>query len=188
MMRLPRFDPWVVPKVAVVAGACAAWAAAAACLTTPPPDLPRLPVQGPTIDNASVRPQPGLLVDWPVDNQFIVPVRVATPGESFVYEVVYDWPTNQVLNPATNLTPQFAADGGVANVLLTLLPPPPDGVCPHQIDFVVANSFASEHTPDSVGGDLVFWTFTGGGVPNGCPSFDAGTGAFPEASAITGGD
>jgi hypothetical protein len=123
------------------------------------------------------------LVDWPSDGTFMVPVQIATPGEAFVYEVFEDYPANQV--PAVpRSAPSLATDGGVALVRFVLRPPPPDnGTCPHRIEFIVANGFAGQHTPDSVGGDIVTWFYTEGGGPNGCPSYDAGTGAFPDAAS-----
>ena len=187
MGRAPRSKPNAVRKLAVVAGACAVAAGAAmiggavACITTPPPDLPKLPPVRPTIWTQGVTPAPGLIVDWP-DSGFVVPVQIATPGETFVYNVLLD--SSPV--PGLITAPQAATDGGNALVSFTVLPPD-TAVCPHTLEFIVASGFADlgRTTPNSVGGDVVNWYYSNGGPAgaSGCPSFDAGTGAFPDATA-----
>jgi hypothetical protein len=162
----------------------------AACITAIP-DLPQYPPLAPVIETDAVRPPPGTLLEWPEGGEFTIPVEVFTPGESFVYEVVYDYGTNNQSVLISELKPQFVPDGGIATVTV-LLPIPPLDVCPNTIDFIVANAFQAVHVPDSVGGSLVTWTYAAGGGPDGCPSFDAGTGELPDASTdslpVVGGD
>lgn len=192
MVHAGRSDPRARYEAAAVAGAgvaaCVA-AALAACITTPPPDLPYATPQAPRIEHDAVVPPADVpLVEWPDGGEFTIPVQVSVPGETFVYQVFYDFGTVDQLATQPSST-QVVPSGGVEVVVIDLLHPDPR-VCPHRIDFVVANQFQAPHVPDSVGGDIVSWFYTAGGGPNGCPSFDAGTGAFPEAStdASLGGD
>jgi hypothetical protein len=78
-----------------------------------------------------------------------------------------------------------APDGGVSLVSFTISQPDTNTspMCPHRIDFLVAAGFdsVSSHTPNSGGGDIATWLFYPGGGPGGCPSYDAGDGAFPDA-------
>lgn len=179
-------------RAGVIAAGCAGAAvvAMAACITAIP-DLPQYPVLPPTVQTESVQPPPGPLVEWPAGGAFSVPVQVFSPGETFVYEVVYDYGTVDQQVPIAAGKPQLAADGGVTVLPLTLPIPSPD-FCPHHIDFLVANGFQTVHVPDAVGGSMVSWTFTQGGGPNGCPDFDAGSGAIPDAAVdrvpLAGGD
>jgi hypothetical protein len=157
-------------------------AAGVACITTPPPDLPELPPQPPTIVHDAVYPPEGVLVTWPQDLQFTVPVRMAKPGEKFFYEVIYDYGTpSQFVFKDTTAAPVIAV-GGIEILPLPRLQPPTDTtICPHEIEVVVAAAFLSIGTPDAIGGDAARWTYIANGSPARCPPYDAGTGAFPEA-------
>lgn len=174
-------------RAAVLAGAACAVAVAvalAACITTVP-DLPQYKLLPPYIVTDAVQPPVGPLLQWPAGGEFTVPVEVFTPGETFVYQVVYDYGTNNQSVPVSVNTGQVAPDGGVT-VPLTLQIPNPD-LCPHHIDFIVANAFQAVHVPDLVGGSVASWLYEPGGTGV-CPGFDAGTGAFPlpEASIDSG--
>jgi hypothetical protein len=79
-------------------------------------------------------------------------------------------------------------DGGVVVIDFD----PPTDLDPsrcHTIDFLVAHQFAPglPHTPDSVGGDIVTWTYDpGGAIPCSLLVYDAGSvqdGAFPPTDA-----
>jgi len=154
---------------------------AAACITAPPPDLPQQPTQRPTVEHDAVRPPEGLLTEWPPDDQFYVPVEVGNPVD-FTYYVFVDYPAiptpffmGSLMNPP---------DGGITLVDFTLAPPD-SLICPHQIQFLVANGFSaiSPHTPNSIGGDIVTWEYHPGSNGNAeCPSYDAGDGSVPDAA------
>jgi hypothetical protein len=161
----------------VVAGGVAA----VACFTAPPPNLPELTDPTPIILNDAVQPPEGPLFYWPTE--FIVPVRVDIPTEGFSYNVFVDYP----VNPGAQFQgagPLTAPDGGVS-LASFILSQPDTPMCPHRIDFIVAAGFdsVSSHTPNpnSGGGDIATWWYYPGGGPGGCPSYDAGDGAFPDA-------
>jgi len=156
--------------------------AAVACFTAPPPDLPELTDPTPNILNDAVQPPAGPLFYWPAE--FIVPVRVDIPTEGFFYNVFVDYPVNPIGVSLQDFGPSTAPDGGVSLVSFMLSQPDTDTpMCPHRIDFIVAAGFdnMSSHTPDDAGGDIATWWYYPGGGPGGCPSYDAGDGAFPDA-------
>jgi hypothetical protein len=188
---------------------------AAGCITTPPPDLPAPPPHRPTILHSSVVPPADVpLVDWPTDNTFVVPVEPGDPERplDFVWDVFIDYdPSPQPIRSDRGLKlfprgPMSAVvDGGSVLVYFELAAPgtPPDlpGLC-HRVEFLVAHQFNLSpngitmadsrlaHTPDSVGGDMVTWQYTAGGLAAGCPEYDAGAlqdGAFPPADAPSDG-
>jgi len=185
----------------LVATACAGIAAAmlvsTACITAPPPQLPEEVEQRPTILHESVQPPTnGFLTELPPE--FIVPVVLEDPNESFQWDVFVDYnacapstcqPT-QPLGPVRTVSPTPGTlDGGIVQVFF----PPPTGLDPsrcHWIDFVVAYQFETglPHTPATPpGGDLVTWTYDPGGtVPCSQLVYDAGSvqdGAFPPTDA-----
>jgi hypothetical protein len=190
--------------ITICAAICASVAVAttSACVTVPPPELPELPVERPTIvHDAVVPPTDQILPALPVE--FVVPVELDDPAESFLWDVFVDYspcagPTSCALeNP--KIFPQEVQptagtlDGGVYIVSFALSAPDlttaqgGPSAC-HRIDFLVAHGFnqGSEYTWDSVGGDIVTWFFNAGGGPNGCPVYDAGNvqdGAFPPVEA-----
>ena len=185
----------------------------AGCITTPPPDLPAPPLRRPTILHSSVCPPADVpLVDWPADANFIVPVEPGDPEHALDFEwavfVDYD-PSPTPIRSDHGLKllqqhPMSAVQGGIVLVDFPLMPPgtPPDlpGLC-HRVEFLVAHQFNSPsgtpvadnrlfHTPDSVGGDMVTWQYTAGGLAEGCPEYDAGAlqdGAFPPDDAPSDG-
>jgi len=184
-MRVRHIDGHSAKGVALAgaAGAAAfAATAAASCITVPPPDLPVIPRHRPTIVHDAVTPPEGPLDAWPADGTFEVPVEIDDPSQAYEWEVFVDYDPYQTNDtpkaPSLNAQPIPPPDGGLALVPFSL-PVPVDPVpCPHRIEFLVANSFSSEHTPSPPGGDSVTWLFDG---PNGC-LYDAGAlqdGAFP---------
>ncbi len=186
------------------ATACLAGAIASsfACITAPPPDLPTPRQHRPTILHSSVVPSPDeVLTQWPADNTFLVPVELEDTNAIFYYDAFVDY------DPYANSKPIFLRvavpsattyDGGITIVSFSLAAP--DSVLCHRIEFLVAHQFnaSSEHTPDSIGGDLVSWLYSAGGGPNGCPLYDAGAlqdgafvGSVPDALPVvpeSGGD
>ena len=190
--------------LALCAGA-AAIAGAAGCITTPPPDLLAPAPRRPTILHSSVSPPVDVpLTDWPADGTFIVPVEPGDPEHplDFLWDVFVDYdPSPYPIQSDRGLKylpegPPPVVDAGIVSVSFLLSnpngPADPLGLC-HRVEFLVAHrfnpipmgDFRLAHTPDSVGGDLVTWQFTPGGVAAGCPEYDAGDlqdGAFPDAS------
>jgi hypothetical protein len=172
--------------------ACAAIAVAtfAACITAPPPDLPQPPAHRPTILDESVQPPPDqILASLPTE--FVVPVQLDDPNQTFDWEVFVDYDPVQSPNPYFSNQVQ-ATPGTVDGGVYVVDAPPPDTIhadpsrC-HRIDFLVAHTFnpATPHTWDSLGGDIVWWFYNPGGGPGGCPVYDAGSlqdGAFPSAT------
>ncbi|MGO9836190.1 MAG: hypothetical protein ACLP1X_18470 [Polyangiaceae bacterium] len=172
---------------AAAASAVACALAVAACITAPPPDLPQLPPQRPTVLHDAVIPPEGLLYDWPSDNTFTVPVQVDVQSPAFYYNVFVDYSavTQQALQEFSGMGPGLV-DGGVTLVSFPLSPPDTP-TCPHTIDFLVANGFnpsISSFTPEAVGnaggGDIVTWSYFPNGSQGGCPAYDAGDGVFPD--------
>jgi hypothetical protein len=192
MLRFPALG------LATAAAACACIAvaigASTACLTAPPPDLSQQPVHRPTILHDAVQPPPDqILAAIPVE--FLVPVELDDPNQSFQWDVFVDY------DPEANPNPVFfptlvqptpgTVDGGIATVdfsLQHLAGSALDAARCHRIDFLVAHAFnnTSPHAWDSIGGDLVSWLYNPGGDPAGCPVYDAGSlqdGAFPAPDA-----
>ena len=174
--------------LAAVASALAAAAAVAACITTPPPDLPVIPYRRPTILHDSVQPPSDRILSvWPAE--FEVPVKVDDPSVGFEWNAFVDYdPAFGTMTPnrSGTVSSPVEVDSGVTVVPFQLLAP--DARFCHHIEFQVAHSFqtsrGSPHTPDSLGGDSVTWTYNAGGGPNGCPVYDAGAvqdGAFLDA-------
>ena len=189
----------------LVAATCGCFAAAiltsTACITAPPPQLPEVAGHRPTILHESVVPPTTLFLPA-LPLEFVVPVQLDDPNESFQWDVFVDYipcsdpSTCQPASPKTppgvvtvNPTPG-TLDGRVEVVHVS----PPLGLsnseC-HKIDFVVAHQFNSDsHTWDSVGGDIVTWIYDpGGALP--CPLlvYDAGSvqdGAFPPDAGSDG--
>jgi len=165
-----------------------------ACIVAPPPELAQLPAQRPTIlHEAVVPPSDQILADA---GEFVVPVELADPNQSFEWDVFVDYdpclgasctPTAPALYPQLVQPTPGTLDGGVAIVSFALTSPLDPALC-HRIDFLVAHQFdpGSPRTWDSVGGDIVTWFDNAGGGPNGCPIYDAGAlqdGAFPPSDA-----
>jgi len=180
--------------VPVVAGGVAA------CITSPPPDLPELPLRGPRILEDGVRPVTDqYLTGLPADDKFVVPVEVTDTTRPIVGRVFVDFnpgPTN--MPPTTNYVRQAIAfptlDGGVTNLSFSLSPANlGDPTACHIIEFIVAGSFdemsGSSHTPtpgDNLGGDSVSWFYTPNG-PNGCFAYDASDGSAVQGDSSQDG-
>jgi hypothetical protein len=173
------------------AGLVAAALASTACITAPPPDLPQQVVHRPTILHDAVSPPPDeILAELPME--FIVPVEIDSPDESFQWDVFVDFDQvvapNPVLYPTTVLPSAATIDGGVALQDFALTASNLDPTRCHRIDFLVAHAFdsTSAHTWDSFGGDIVSWVYNPGSNQAGCPLYDAGSledGAFPPPDA-----
>jgi hypothetical protein len=164
----------------LVGCACAGVALAqGACVVAPPPGLAPLIQRPPRILHDSVVPPAGLpLTTWP--SAFLVPVVVDDPSGQYDYRVFVDYP--QWADPLSpQPSPPPVVDGGAilsiainpqeSNRLIDL------GAC-HQVKVVVARSFLQNNvTPDSLGGDTVFWPYYPTGDPFTCIVADAGTGS-----------
>lgn len=173
--------------VAAVACVATAIAGVAACLTAPPADVGASTDERPEIIHTAVYPPEGLIRQWPSENKFYVPVRLADPTATCVWRAV-----DQDLEAATATTlySNIACaisllDGGVI-VQNVQIPQPTDGHC-HILTFVVAQAFAG-NVPTSIGGDTARWEYE---PPAGlCNFYDAGTlqdGAFPPSDAGSDG-
>jgi hypothetical protein len=177
--------------------ACAAIAAvtSTACITAPPPDLPQPPAHRPTILHESVVPPPDQILAV-LPTEFVIPVQLDDPNQSFEWEIFVDYDPLQAPNPYYTLQVQPTPDTVDGGIITVDAPPPTDSQADpsrcHRIDFLVAHAFdpATPHTWDSIGGDIVTWIYNPGGGPGGCPVYDAGSlqdGAFPPADAPSDG-
>ncbi len=177
-----------------LAAACTAGMAVAsgmpACITAPPPEVPQLPPEGPTILHNSVMPPTNQnLVALPPDGSFSVPIVLGRPTP-FEWEVYVDFDPKDVntkQRPTTSETPG-AMDGGIYDLTFLLGPTElGDPNACHRILFAVAANFKSPYSPDALGSDSVMWWYVPNG-PNGCIELDAGAlqdGAFPPVDAPT---
>jgi hypothetical protein len=183
-----------------IAAVCATgWTVAmgiSGCITAPPPELPALPQQEPTILQNDVRPAVNEdLTTLPPDDVFIVPIVPGRPDPSVQVNVYVDFdPGSDNLNgnatPAAyshlfGVTPD-TVDGGIYSIRFSLGPNQlGDPRQCHWIELLVTASTESfeslsSHTPN-VFSDSVSWHY----VPDplaGCFQFDAGQyqdGAFP---------
>src|SRR5581483_5092743 len=154
---------------------CAAIAVSAstACITAPPPDLPPQGAHRPTIQQESVQPPPSQILTA-LPSEFVVPVVLIDPDQSFEWEVFVDYdpiaaPNPIILQPVSP-SPD-TVDGGVALVSFNVSSQQADASRCHVIEFLVAHAFnpSTPHTWDSLGGDLVTWIYNPGGGPGGCP-------------------
>jgi hypothetical protein len=188
--------------LAFVSAACVAVATlvAAACITAPPPQLPQEVEHRPTIVHESVVPPAGVILDsLPIE--FVVPVLLEDPNESFEWDVFIDYTAcaSSMCEPTQPRTPPGVVqvtptpgtlDGGVVTIDFSS-PPDLDPTQCHQFDFLVAHAFEQgfPHTPAPPGGDIVTWIYDpGGAVPCSFLVYDAGSlqdGAFPPTDAPT---
>lgn len=198
---LPR---WAAASV--VAMLVAVFATAAGCLTTAPPGIATAPPPRPTIlQNSVTPPADQLLVDWPSDDTFEVPVQLQDPQETFEYDVFVDYAAAYAIaieqgetnpNPYPEIPPVPVSTGannaGIVIVTFPLPVPAPSTSC-HTIEFLVVNQFAQleggtplYHVPNAAGSDSVIWFYAPGGSLDGCPVYDAGIfedGATPSDGA-----
>jgi hypothetical protein len=113
--------------IGLVAAACGCFAFAlattSACVTAPPPELPQLAAQRPTIlHDAVVPPTDQILAQLPED--FIVPVQLDDPDQSFEWDVFVDYnpcadpnscqPSPPAIYPQLVQPTPGTLDGGVA--------------------------------------------------------------------------
>jgi hypothetical protein len=169
---------------AATANAALVFFAAQSCITVPPPDLAASPLHAPIIDHDGAVPVEGTtLGTWPTT--LSIPIELFDADATFEYEVFVDYePTATVapdVGPVREWVPPTLVDGGI--FLLEVTPPsaPLDGLC-HKLEVDVANSFVSPHTPDSLGGDSIWWWYG----PNGCPASWQQDGAFPADAPYDG--
>lgn len=186
-------------RAALLAVAAASWVAAAlvsmaACLTSPPGDLPTLPLHRPTILHDAVQPPTDQVLSE-LPSEFVVPVVLEDPNEFFEYAVFLNYVDHN--SPPKYVTPvqptPGTLDGGVTPVTFNVTESDfADPTACNRIEFIVAHEFnqSSPHTPDSTGGDIVTWLFSTGGPAACVETYDAGDGAFPsgDAMADAGGD
>ncbi len=173
------------------------------CVIAPPPDLPPAVDRPPRILHDSVVPPEGVpLPFWPgppnapLANALIIPLVVEDPP--YDYRVFVDYP--QTIDPLGLLPlPPQAVDGGA---ILSIFIDPDEPTHPidlsgcHVIKVVVAHSFLSNNTPDSLGGDSVSWPyypstsapFTCAVVDAGPAPLDGATETLPVPPLSEGGD
>ena len=173
-----------------------------ACVIAPPPALPPLVQPPPRILHDSVVPPAGVpLPTWPdAPNGLLVPVVVEDPTGQYDYRVFVDY--TQWPEPLSPLPPPPAVADGGAILSIAINPQESNrvidlGAC-HEIKVVVAHSFLQNNvTPDSLGGDSVFWPYYPSGAPYTCTVEDAGAAAssldgsadvLPVPPASDGGD
>jgi hypothetical protein len=177
--RFVRARAW---WLAAASAACAVAASVVACITPLPPPIPTLATCKPSILTESVVPVDEILMEWPADNRFIVPVTYQScdPTDGFDYAMFIDFtptpvPSAPVYGPAHLF---FASDGGATIVDIAVAQPQDGNTC-HVIEIKVAHVLNPPHVPDSLGGASVHWYYSATGSINGCPQYDAGDGAFP---------
>jgi hypothetical protein len=186
MLRAMRGGSTFTWLASAMTSALLVFAAMESCVTLPPPDLGASTPHPPIIEHGGVLPlddEP--LTAWP--SWLYIPVELLDPDESFEYAVFIDYQYDPSVASAPDLGPVLVRppptllNGGT--YLLDFEPPPAplDGLC-HQLEVVVAHSFASVHTPDSIGGDSVSWSYG----PNGCPTVWEQDGAFPADAPFDG--
>ena len=173
------------------------------CVIAPPPELPPLVQRPPRILHDSVVPPEGVpLPFWPGPPSatgpgvLLVPLVVEDPP--YDYRVFVDYP--QTIDPLGPLAPPpQAVDGGTV-LSISIDPDEPNHPIDlrgcHVIRVVVAHSFLSNNTPDSLGGDSVSWPYyPSASAPFTCAFIDAGPAlldgfveALPVAPLSEGGD
>jgi hypothetical protein len=142
-------------------------AADSACLTVAPSELPGTPRHRPEILVGTAQPPADqILVTWPQD--ITVDVEIDEPLTSAQWVALLDG------NPVEQRGPQVVSGPGTASIDFQLPPPAPTSC--HTVELRVAYQLSSSppYTPDSLGSDSLTWFYLPSGVPNGCPSYDAG--------------
>jgi hypothetical protein len=166
------------------------------CLTTPPSDLaPTLEPPPTVLHDALIPPDDQLLSQWPLDDMFIIPVRLDGPNQHFAYDVFIDDDGSRHALPVWMGTGggQSGIDGGVVLIPIPLQPPPPTTAACHRIEVLVVDGFATSEAgatlfrqPDSIGGDNVVWFYTPSGGLDGCETGDSGPDGASVAAAVEG--
>jgi hypothetical protein len=155
------------------------------CVTVPPPDVAATPLHPPIIEHDAVLPPEGeTLSTWP--KTLWIPIELFDSDESFEYAVFVDYTTATTapdIGPVLVRPPPPEIDGGIYLLEVETPGVPLDGLC-HKLEVVVAHSFStvSVHSPDSVGGDSVWWWYG----PDGCPTVWQQDGAFPADAPYEG--
>jgi hypothetical protein len=165
--------------LALIAGAglSAGIGVTSACLTDPPPDLTSPSNLGPEIVHASLVPAEGVITQWPLHGEFVVPVRNVDPNNcsySVAVGGLLPFPGFSCAGPVNN---------GVLMIDRTIIAPLDTSICAQPITFYVATRFISpSFTAYQDGqGDTAQWYYS----PPSCVIYDAGAvqgGAFPEAA------
>jgi hypothetical protein len=164
---------------------------ASCLLLDPPPALPTLPLQAPTILTGSLVPPNTSVVNWTQDSEtldFVVPVAVDDPTTRFAAYAFedYGFPTSQLVYSGES-TPN--ADGGPVQLInFSVSPPPPSGC--HTFTFFADADDNTAVNPVKAGlldcllCQQVTWFYepTGGGD---CPALDAG--GIPDADLVREG-
>src|SRR5580704_4140269 len=179
----------VLPALASAAGA-----AMASCITSPPADVPTIPVQGPTIVQDAVRPPVNeSLTALPPGGAFLVPVRVSDPNKAITCRVFVDFDAGA--DDGTFATGAVAScpdtlpalgDGGLTLLSFTLTATSfADPTTCHAIQCLVADDFDASSANASGEGlaiDSVTWQYAPNG-PGGCSPLGGGDAAYrPDAS------
>jgi hypothetical protein len=164
------------------------------CLTTPPSELAPTLEQPPTVlHDALIPPDDQLLSQWPLDNTFIIPVRLEGPNQHFMYDVFIDDDGSGHALPVWVGAGegQSGFDGGVVVIPVPIQPPPPTTAACHRIEVFVVDGFATLEAgatlfrqPDSIGGDAVVWFYTPTGGLDGCETRDSGPDGASLAAAV----
>src|SRR5271154_4924940 len=84
-----------------------------ACITAPPPQLPAEVEHRPTILHESVQPPAGLVTQDNLLTEFLVPVALEDPNETFQWDVFVDY--NDCQDP-TSCTPTSPLAPGIQTV------------------------------------------------------------------------
>jgi hypothetical protein len=138
-------------------------------------------------------PSDQVLAALPSDNEFLVPVVLEDPNESFEWDVFINYyldPKSEPVLRHSVLPTPGTVDGGVVPITFQLFDTDfPDPTACNHIDFLVAQQFNEkyQHTPNSTGGDIVTWLYSTAGASACLATYDAGDGAFPETEAATDG-
>ncbi len=151
--------------------------AVACVLADPPASVPATPLVPPEIDHELVVPPvTSILMAWPVEGEFDVPILVLDPSSTIEWRafIDYDPIAGSSFVAQGEIGPGQAADDAGERLLTAHIAPPADLNACHTLEILVAFGFDENHTPDSVGGDSVTWFYSPTGSLEGCPIFEAG--------------
>lgn len=155
------------------------FAVSACVLADAPSPPPTLPAFRPVILESSVVPPTNrVLVTFPTSA--IVPIDLIDPRATVQWRVYIDY-DGAGAGRVNSGTSQYEGQSGNTRMIEIAIPPPNDLRSCHTIEFLVAYSFpgplgdnTGPHTPDSVGADIIFWTYAPDGDVRTCTTFDAG--------------
>jgi len=165
--------------------------ASACVILDAPAELPAVVARRPTIRRAEAAPPTSrILRDFPPE--FVVPIEVGDRSDDFAWNVFVDYGKDSNSQfPATSGESRGAnadTDAGVRIVSFQLDRRDPENAdfraC-HVIEFLVAQQFspASPRLFSSVGGDSMTWFVNPTGTLVGCPEYDGGSFALPDAGS-----